>query len=174
MKRKVRMSSNVATIFRPIIQTTTIFIKPQLINHNIDEVLLQQLKLKVEGICIKVGYIKPDSVNILSRTSGKMSIGVFDGTVSFIIKYEALVCNPAIGDVIECQVSDINKAAICAFVESEATSPLNIFMARQHHVGNTEFIGLKKGDLVKLKILGKTYNYRDTNILVFGQYISST
>jgi DNA-directed RNA polymerase subunit E'/Rpb7 len=102
-----------------------------------------------------------------------MNIGVFDGTASFLVKYEALVCNPVIGDIIECQVSDTNKAAINAFVEDEATSPLNIFMARQHHVGNTEFFALKKGDIIKIKIVGKTYNYRDTNILVFGQFISS-
>jgi DNA-directed RNA polymerase subunit E'/Rpb7 len=160
-------------IYRPLIQSTTIFVKANLLNRAIDEVLLEQLKLKLEGICIKPGYIKPDSVRILSRTAGKMNIGVFDGTANFIVKYEALVCNPAIGDIIECQVSDTNKAAINAFVEDENTSPLNIFMARQHHIGNTEFFALKKGDIIKIKIVGKTYNYRDTNILVFGQYINT-
>lgn len=160
-------------IYRPLIQSTTICVKANLLNRVIDEVLLEQLKLKLEGICIKSGYIKPDSVRILSRTAGNMNIGVFDGTASFLVKYEALVCNPVIGDIIECQVSDTNKAAINAFVEDEATSPLNIFMARQHHVGNTEFFALKKGDIIKIKIVGKTYNYRDTNILVFGQFISS-
>jgi DNA-directed RNA polymerase subunit E'/Rpb7 len=160
-------------IYRSLIQSTTICVKANLLNRVIDEVLLEQLKLKLEGICIKSGYIKPDSVRILSRTAGNMNIGVFDGTASFLVKYEALVCNPVIGDIIECQVSDTNKAAINAFVEDEATSPLNIFMARQHHVGNTEFFALKKGDIIKIKIVGKTYNYRDTNILVFGQFISS-
>jgi DNA-directed RNA polymerase subunit E'/Rpb7 len=161
-------------IYRPLVQTTTIFVKPHLLNYEIDTVLLEQLKLKLEGICIKPGYIKPDSIRILSRTAGKMNIGVFDGTASFVIKYEALICNPAIGDIIECQVSDTNKAAINAFVEDETTSPLNIFMARQHHVGNTEFFALKKGDIIKIKIVGKTYNYRDTNILVFGQFINTS
>jgi DNA-directed RNA polymerase subunit E'/Rpb7 len=162
----------ITPIYRPIILTTTLFIKPNLLNHNIDEILLQQLRLKVEGICIKSGYIKPGSVHILSRTAGKMNIGMFDGNASFIVKYEAQVCNPAIGEIIECQVSDINKAAISAFIEDASTTPLNIFMARQHHIGNTEFFALKTGDIIKIKILGKTYNYRDTNILVFGQYMN--
>lgn len=140
-------------------------------DSDLDSILLEQLKDKLEGICIKPGYIKPGSIVVLSRTNGIMNVGEFNGNIRFIMKYTAEVCNPSINEVIECTVGDINKAAINAYVgDDEAKTPLNIFMARQHHIGNTEFFALNRGDRVKMKILGKTYNYRDSNILVFGQF----
>lgn len=158
-------------IYNKIILTTTIYLKPGDLNHNLDDILHQRLCSKVEGICIKQGYIRIGSARILSRSSGKMNIGMFNGNISFIIKYEVDICNPTIGDIIECSVSDSNKVAVNAYVENAETSPLNIFLARQHHVGNVKFFSLKEGDVIKIKIMGKSYSFRDTNILVFGQFL---
>jgi len=158
-------------IYKKIILTTTIFLKPGDLNHNLDDILHKRLCHKVEGICIKQGYIRPGSLRIISRSTGKMNIGMFNGNISFIVKYETDICNPVVSDIIECNVLDSNKVAVNAYVENADASPLNIILARQHHIGNVKFFSLKTGDIIKIKIIGKSYSFRDTNILVFGQFL---
>jgi len=158
-------------IYHKLVLKSTIKVDPVNINDNINENLLSILKTKVEGICIKEGYIKPNSVNIISRTTGKMTLSIFDGDVNYIVSYEALICNPNIGDEIICTIQDVNKSTINAYLEDPESSPLNIFLARQHHIDNPEYFKLNKNDKIKIKIIGKKYEYLDSNILVFGNLI---
>ena len=131
-------------IYHKLVLKSTIKVDPVNINDNIKENLLTILKNKVEGICIKEGYIKPNSVNIISRTTGKMTLSVFDGNVNYLVSYEALLCNPNIGDEIICTVQDVNKSTINGYIEDPETSPLNIFLARQHHIDNPDYFKLVK------------------------------
>lgn len=150
---------------------TCITIKPRDLNYDINTILHNNLKSKVEGCCIKEGYIKPNSTKIISRSNGQMNIANFNGNITYTIKYTADVCNPKIDNIIECIVSDNNKSAVNAYYDNEDTSPLNIFLPKQHHIGNTEFIKLNKNDLIKIKVTGTKYEYLDQEILVLGQFI---
>ena len=158
-------------VYHKMILQSTIKIEPSNMNGNINENLEMTLKNKVEGICIKEGYVKPNSINIISRTTGKMTLAIFDGNISYTLNYQALVCNPSEGDEIICTIQDINKSTINAYIEDPARSPLNIFLARQHHIDNQEYLKLKKNDKIKIKIIGKKFEYLDSNILVFGNLI---
>lgn len=158
-------------VYHKIVLKTNIKVNPVNINDNINDNLLSILKNKVEGICIKEGYIKPNSVNIISRSIGKITLSIFDGDVNYTINYEAQVCNPNIDDEIICYVQDVNKSTINCYLEDPETSPLNIFLARQHHIDNSDYFKLNKNDKIKIKITGKKYEYLDNNILVFGNLI---
>ena len=158
-------------IFDFQILNACINIQPKDLNSDIDDILEKKLKSKVEGICIKEGYIKPNSVSIVSRSNGVMNISNFAGLITFNIKYKAEVCNPKNDAIIHCYVSDNNKSAVNAYFDDEKNSPLNIFLAKQHHIGDSEFVKLQKNDSIEIKVIGSKYEYLDQEILVLGQFI---
>ena len=66
---------------------------------------------------------------------------------------------------------DNNKSSLNAFVEDVDNSPLNIYLARQHHIGNVEFTSLQKGDLIKIRVIENWFEYLHKFILVIGEYL---
>jgi hypothetical protein len=155
-------------VFKNIILKTTLNLKASELSNNINKTLERLLKLKVEGVCIKDGYIRPGSVTLLTRSMGYMNNASFNGNTEFVIQYKADVCNPAIGYEFQCTVSDINNSAINAYIYDVDKTPLNIFLARQHHKENPDYFKLVKDDEIIVKIIGKRFEFLDKNILVFA------
>ena len=56
---------------------------------------------------------------------------------------------------------------ILAGIEDEDT-PLNILLAKQHHIENAEFEDLKEGDNINIRVLGKKYEFGDSQIAIIG------
>ena len=55
------------------------------INSNLDDLLQDILKQK-EGICVKEGYIKPNSIKLMSYSRGEL----YSNSVQFQVLYECL------------------------------------------------------------------------------------
>lgn len=162
------MSSN---IYHQEILDTKINIKSEDLNKDIDEMIIENLKKKIEGICIKEGYVRPGSIKMLSRSNGKMEIEKFDGDITYYIKYQADICNPANSMVIDCYVSDNNKSAVFCYYENEKTSPLKIFIPKQYHLGNAEFVKLSKGDYIEVEIVVSKFSYLDKEIYTLAKFL---
>ena len=77
-----------------------------------DEIFLTKLKNEIEGRCIREGYVKMGSVKILGRSLGKINQAYFTGLPVYDIKFQAEVCNPPIGSIIECYVKDETKMGL--------------------------------------------------------------
>ena len=56
---------------------------------------------------------------------------------------------------------------LCEVTEEE-NSPLNILLARQHHINNESYLNLKDGDLIQIKIIGKRFEYGDNQISIIA------
>ena len=67
----------------------TTSIVPKEINKNINITLTRKLRDDLEGKCIKEGYVKRDSIKILSRSLGKVLLSHFNGTILYHIKFQA-------------------------------------------------------------------------------------
>ena len=89
-----------------------IYLRPIDLNNKIDDIILDKLKRKVEGRCLKVGYVIPNSVNIKTRSLGMINNASFDGMTTYKITFTADVCNPVIGQLIECEVGNIDKSQV--------------------------------------------------------------
>lgn len=155
-------------LFISTISKTTISVEPKYLNNNIDRVLLTKLKDNVEGKCIKDGYVKKNSVKIIKRSAGVAQISGFNGSSLFHIMYSIDVCNPLEGHIIEVQALNINKMGIFAGVPYEQNSPINVMIAKQHHIDNPKFDKIKENDIFKIKVIGKRYEYGDTSIQIIG------
>lgn len=150
-----------------VIEYTTSIV-PKEINKNINITLTRKLRDDLEGKCIKEGYVKKDSIKILSRSLGEVLLSHFNGTILYHIKFQADICNPMEGMIIKSRIININKMGALAEIVSEEISPVAILIAKQHHIDNTNFENLKKGDDVEVKVLGKRFEYGDNQISIIG------
>jgi len=142
-------------------------IEPRYINNQINDYILKQLKDKFEGKCLKYGYIKTNSIKIIKRSIGQVLSSHFNGNILYNIEFSVDVCNPLEGAIIDVEVKNINKMGILAD-SSDKESPLNILLARQHHIDNETFTNLKIGEAIQCKIIGKRFEYGDNQISVIA------
>lgn len=149
-----------------------IHLSPKDINKNINEIVLNKLKNKIEGKCIKDGFIRKNSITILSRSLGIMNNSNFESGVHYAVVYSAEVCNLYNGQIIEAEVDNIDKSQVICYIGDSNESPVEIYMFKHHHVGNSEFAGLKKGDIVKIKISCSKYDFNDKQIIGIGSFES--
>ena len=61
-----------------------------------------------------------------------------------------------------------NKMGVLAEILGVDDSPLNILLAKQHHIDNPEFEDLKERDIIKIRVLGKRYEFGDSQITIIG------
>tara|TARA_B110001469_G_C9517246_1_gene257574 strand:- start:280 stop:786 length:507 start_codon:yes stop_codon:yes gene_type:complete len=138
---------------------------------DIGKVIKTSLDNEINGICINEGYVKPNTTKILMRSEGNMQINNFKSVVYYNIKYEVMICCPGENQIIDCIVSEVSKSHIKCYIENVNESPLNIFLSKQHHIGDEEYSKIKSGDNIKIKILAQKFEYLDTQILIIGNFL---
>jgi len=159
-------------LYKTIVKEDYIYLKPTDLNFKIDNIILSKLKRKIEGKCIKEGYIIPDSVIIQTRTLGMINNASFDGMTTYKVTFTCNICNPINGQIIRCKVGNIDKSQVICYIDEEEISPIEIYLFKQHHVGNEEYSSLKNGDIVSVKIGGSKWEFESTQIISIAQLIS--
>ena len=101
-----------------------------------------------------------------------MSNSNFESGVHYAVVYTADVCNLYNGQVIEAEVENIDKSQVICYIGNSDESPVEIYMFKHHHVGNSEFAGLNKGDIVNIKISCSKYDFNDKQIVGIGSFES--
>ncbi len=154
-------------IYSPAIITKTIYISINNVGSNIKQVLQKVISNEIEGKCISEGYIKADSVKIISYSNGV----VYGSDIQFQVVFECLVCFPVEGMHINCIAKNITKAGIRAELD-ELTSALVIFIARDHNYTNKNFSSIKENDLIKVRVIGQRFELYDTYVSVIAELIT--
>ena len=126
--KPVRKKKKEAQLYSSAIITQTVHLAITNIGRNLDNTLKNIISHNIEGKCISEGYIKPESVNLISYSNG-----VQNGyNIVFEVVIECQTCNPVEGMIIPCIAKNITKAGIRASVNDE-NNPLVIFVARDHN-----------------------------------------
>jgi DNA-directed RNA polymerase subunit E'/Rpb7 len=160
-------------LYKTLLLEEYIYIKPIELNNKIDNIILLKLKRKVEGRCIKYGYIIPNTIEIKTRSIGMINNASFDGKTTYKINYTADVCNPTINQIIQCSVGNIDKSQVICYIDDvPEQSPIEIYLFKHNHVGNIIFASLKEGDIINVKIGGSKWEYKDTQINSIAEFIS--
>lgn len=119
------------------------------------------------GKCISEGFIKPNSINIISYTSG-----IINGEwITYKVIFECFICNPVEGMIIECITRNITKAGISAesLQNDDGYNPLNIFIARDHHYSDNYFNNINENQKINIVVIGSRFELNDPNIVVIGK-----
>ena len=143
-------------------------IEPKYINNKLNDYILTRIKDNYEGKCLKFGYIKNNSAKILKRSIGSVLTSHFNGNILYNIEFSVDICNPLEGNIIDIVVKNINKMGILGSIPDEEETPLNILLARQHHIDNEKFLNLKEGEIIQGKIIGKRFEYGGDQISVIA------
>ena len=152
-------------IFMKNILTRKVEIPFQSIGSNVIENIKVILEETLYNKCSKEGYIRENSIKILSYSSGIIDANM----VVFDVMFECLICNPVEGQLIKCTVKNITKAGILAIYSKEKTSPITIFIARDHQFKNELFVNIKDKDEIIVRVIGVRYELHDETIFILGE-----
>tara|TARA_B110001452_G_scaffold267580_1_gene278202 strand:+ start:1029 stop:1700 length:672 start_codon:yes stop_codon:yes gene_type:complete len=137
------------------------------INGDLYNTFEKIIKKKVECKCINEGYVKNDSVKIISYSTGEL----FAEKVVFDVIFECLITNPVESMTFDCVVKSITKVGIRAEL-AEKISPFIIFVARDHHYNNELFSKVQENDIINVRIIGQRYELNDNFISVIAELLS--
>ena len=144
-----------------------IVINPVNINKDINDFILKKCKFIFEGKCTNEGYIKEDSIKILKKSLGSYNGSLFNGATTYIVMFEALLCNPPIGQIINLNIENINKIGIRSFI-----GPLNIIIAIEFETNKKLFKNLKVGDEINIEVIDKQIKKNSKYIKISGKIVS--
>ena len=154
-------------IFMPIIGETNLILPLKSVGKNLKEKISRNLSVKLEGKCNGDGFVKSGSLKVTTYSNGLLT----SGDVKYKIVYEAYVCNPVEGHLIECIVNNVTKAGIRASVIDGEDTPLVIFIARDHHYNDSNFLSVKEGDNITVRVVGSRFELNDTYIAIIGELV---
>ena len=143
-----------------------VLLKPKYLNKNLEQNILDQIKSEIEGKCIREGFVKLNSTEILKRERGKQIIGDFTGVILFKTFIKVQIANPKINKIIIAKVLNKNKLGILA-----KNGPLEIIIPRELHDKNEKkkLDELEIDSEILLKIIGVKYEINDTKISVVAK-----
>lgn len=154
-------------IYSRCLLTKSVSIEMKYIGKQLKSVLEKTVRSNIEGKCIVEGFVKRDSVKIISYSSG-----VLHGEkVRFDTIVECEVCYPVEGTVISCIARNITKAGIRAESADETPSPIVCFIARDHHTSVNAFNQINEGDTFLTRVLGQRFELNDKNISIISEMV---
>jgi DNA-directed RNA polymerase subunit E'/Rpb7 len=149
--------------------TQKIVLKYDEVNSELFDILEIKIKKLNEGKCIKEGYVKNNSVKLLTYSSGEL----FDNKILFECVFECLITNPVESTIIYCITKSITKVGVRAeLIVDDEHSPYVVFIARDHHYNNEAFSQIKENDIIQVRILGQRYELNDKFISIIAELIS--
>jgi DNA-directed RNA polymerase subunit E'/Rpb7 len=149
--------------------TSKVSLKITEIGRQVKQNLERKIVKQTEGKCIPQGFIRPNSVKVVSYSSGNVN----GDNVEFTTVYECLVCHPVENMIVDCTTKTITKAGIHAeVITDETVVPLTIFVARDHNYTNRDFDRIKENMNIKVRILGIRYELNDPYICAIGMLVN--
>lgn len=165
-RKKREKKSSQTSIYSKILTTKTVHLDIKYIGTNLIQTLEQNIAEEVEGKCSVEGLIKPNSITILTYSSGLINSGI----ISFEVVFECLVCCPVEGMHVQCEAKNITKAGIRA-VSRESPSPIMVFIARDHHIKSQYYSTVKENSLITVRVIGQRFELNDAYISVIAELI---
>lgn len=157
-------SENNSNIYTKVLLNQNINLEFNNINNNIKSKLEEIIKNKIEGKCIEEGFVKKESVKLLSFSGGEL----YSKYVSFQTLFECFVTNPVESMKLDCIVRSITKVGLRAELD-DINNPFAIFIARDHHYNNELFSSIKLNDIIKIRVIGQRYELYDNNISIIAE-----
>jgi DNA-directed RNA polymerase subunit E'/Rpb7 len=138
------------------------------VSKNIKQNLERMIVSKTEGRCIVEGFIRPQSVHILTYSSGK----VLAGLVEFQVTFECMVCHPVDGMLVEAICKTVTKAGIhTEVIDKSGNVPITVFIARDHHINNHKFEKVVENAKLVVSVIGIRFELNDSNICAIGKLV---
>jgi DNA-directed RNA polymerase subunit E'/Rpb7 len=150
-------------IYMKNILTRKINVPFVVLGNNIKEILSRKVSETFEGRCIKEGFVKKNSCNIIQYSAGILK----SKHVEFHVMFDCLICRPCEGMKFKVIVKNITKAGIRAEYKDK-DSPIVVFISRDHVYNNKYFSSINIDDVVHVKVIGVRYELNDEFISIIA------
>lgn len=167
LKKKENKNREVKSVYSRSLITITLSLPINAINKNLTQTLENTIKYMVEEKCIVEGYVKKNSVKIISFSSGLIK----GDKIIFEVIYECEVCFPVNGMLLNCNVKNVTKAGIRAESSGETPSPFVLFVARDHFYSEEKFLNLKENDKFIARVIGQRFELNDKYISIIAEVV---
>ena len=136
------------------------------IGKTLKQNLESKIVSKIGGKCISDGYIKPNSIKLVSYSSGAIT----SDAIEFHVIFECMVCMPVEGMLMECTCKTVTKAGLHAnVIDDEGNKPVTVFIARDHHYIDDRFQSIKENTRLTVKVIGIRFELNDLGICVIAK-----
>jgi DNA-directed RNA polymerase subunit E'/Rpb7 len=140
------------------------------VGKNIKQNLEKKIVAQIEGKCTESGYIQPNSVKIMSYSSGN----VISDLIEFHAIYECMISHPVEGMLIEAICKTVTKAGIHAqVIDEDGNMPITVFVAKDHHHIDQLFNSVGENDKITVNVIGTRYELNDPYICVISKLVST-
>lgn len=158
-------------IYIKSVLTTKLSLHITEVGKNTKKNLEDTLKKQISNKCIIEGYVEPNSIKILTYSSGAVN----SENIDFHIVYDCSIANPVEGMLIECIVKTITKAGIHAqVIDKDGNIPITIFVSRDHHNIDSYFQSIKESNPITVKVIGARYELYDPFICVIAELVNTS
>jgi len=156
-----------SSVYSRCLITKNVAIPIQDVAKNIDKIIKTNIVYNFEGKCVVEGFVKPNSVIILTYSSGIVK-GI---NVIFEVVFECQVCCPVEGMLVDCIAKNITKAGIRGESASETPSPIVVFVARDHQYSNAYFSAIQENDVFTARVIGQRFELNDKYVSIIAEAI---
>lgn len=156
-----------SSVYSRCLITKNVAIPIQNVAKNIDNIIKTNIVYNFEGKCVVEGFVKPNSVIILTYSSGIVK-GI---NVIFEVVFECQVCCPVEGMLVECIAKNITKAGIRGESANETPSPIVVFVARDHQYSNAYFSAIQENDVFTARVIGQRFELNDKYVSIIAEVI---
>ena len=166
-KPKYRQKEIKGTVYSPCQITKTIILPMVSIGKNLKQTLENTISKMVGGKCIVQGYVKPESIRIITFSSGIVK----GENIIFDVVFNCDVCYPVSGMKLNCVVKDITKAGIRAESIDENPTPFVIFIARDHYFASEYFNSIEENEKIVVGVIAERFELNDKYVSVIAKLI---
>ena len=166
--QKKKKDNRIQTVYSRSLLTRKIVLPVKTIGKNLQDNIEENIKFTLEGKCCVEGFIKPETVKLITYSCGSIERG---NSVIFEVVFECDVCFPIEGMVIPCIAKNITKAGIRCESANDVPSPIVVFIAKDHHYNSTAFNDVKEGDKMNVKVIGQRFELNDRYISIIGELV---
>ena len=164
------MSDN-KNIYTKQIINEKITLKYSDVNSNLENNIIEQLKTKIEGKCIIHGYVKTNSIKLITYSCGEL----FSDSIIFDLVIECLISCPYESMILECKVVSNTKVGLKCNIINKGDDIINtylIYVARDHNYNNTKFSNIAVDDIIYTRVIGHRFELNDTFISVIAELVN--
>ena len=163
-QKKKRDIKNVFTICEI---NKTIVLPINSIGKNLYITIESTISKMIGGKCIVEGYVKPNSIKIITYSSGVIKAQ----NVIFDVVFLCEVCYPVAGMLLNCVAKNITKAGIRAESSDEIPSPFVLFIARDHYYSNDYFNSIQENEKFIARVIAQRFELNDKYISIIGEIV---
>jgi len=137
------------------------------IGKNLMQTIETTISKMVGGRCIVEGFVKPDSVRVITFSSGVVK----GENIIFNVVFNCEVCFPVAGMNLNCLAKNITKAGIRAESADETLSPFILYIARDHYYSSDAFNAVQENEKIMCRVIAQRFELNDKYVSIIGELV---